>query len=163
MKYLFSIFFIIVSNVIFAQHQKIVQLLNKQLQKEYTKFNNEEEKTQFKITQAFYIDENKVLHFGFTLLNNKNGGKTSIKRSVPLEKIVQFDKDLNVYFYTLNKDVAETQDIYNSDDILIKSKTEYSNFFITELNKEYHPNLFMKNLRKAFKKASYDVTGYNAE
>lgn len=157
MKYLLSIFFIMVCHGVFAQHQKITQLLNKQLQREYAKFYTDEEKAKFKITQAFYIDDENELHFGFTLIKNTKGEKKSIKRQVPLGKIVLFDKDQNVYFYTLNKDVIETHNDYTSNGELIRTRTEYSNYFVTEINKEHHPNRFMKNIIKAFKKAGDDV------
>ena len=157
MKYLFSIFFIVFCNVVFAQHQKITQLLNKQLQREYAKFYTDEEKAKFSVLQDFYIDENKVLHFGFVLVINDIGDKIHIERQVPLEKIVLFDKDQNVYFYTLNKDVIETQNDYDSNGKLTRTTTEYSNYFVTEINKEHHPNRFMKNVIKAFKKAGYAI------
>lgn len=147
------VFLLLISQISLAQHQKITQLLNQQLQKEYNRFYSAEEKANFMVTQAFYIDENKVLHFGFTLIDKK----TSFKRQVPLDKIALLDKDLNIYFQALSQDVTETRTDYYANGKAIQTKTKQTHLFSTEINKEHSPNRFMKRLAKAFKKAGYEV------
>ncbi|WP_374331184.1 hypothetical protein [Soonwooa sp.] len=144
-------------NLIFAQNGKIVKLLNKQLQREYTKFNDETDRKKFTVTEPFQIDENNVLHFGFTLMNTQTDEKTSVSRQVPMEKITQFDKDINVYFYTLEKDVTETRTDYDSTGAVVRIITENTHYFFTEINRENHPIKFMKKVKKALTKAGYDV------
>ncbi len=157
MKNILLFTLLLANSIVFAQHQKITQLLNQQLQKEYTRFYSVEEKANFIVTQPFYIDENKVLHFGFTLINNEDGAKTSFKRQVSLDKIALMDKDLNIYFQTLSQDVNETRTDYYANGKAIQTKTKQTHLFSTEINKEHYPNRFMKRLVKAFKKAGYEV------
>jgi hypothetical protein len=156
MKKLLLIFVLLTSHLALAQHQKITKLLNKQLQREYTKFYDDYERATFTVTQPFHIDENNVLHFGFTM-ENTNGEKININRQVPLGKITAFDKDLNVYFQTLGNDITETRTDYDSKGNIIRTTTEQTHLFITEINKEHHPNKFMKQVVKAFKKSGYDI------
>jgi len=161
MKKLLLAILSLISNMLFAQKQKITQLLNDQLEREYTKFYDDVEKENFIITEPFRIDENNILHFGFTMIKNAGGEKMSIKRQVPLDKIEQFDKDINVYFHTLNNDVTETRTDYDQTGNIVQTKTEQTHLFFTEINKENHPNRFMKQVVKAFKKAGYDIeSGY---
>ncbi|WP_313031266.1 hypothetical protein [Soonwooa sp.] len=144
-------------NLIFAQNGKIVKLLNKQLQREYTKFYDETGRKKFTVTEPFQIDENNVLHFGFTLLTNIKGEKTIVSRQVLLDKIVLFDKDQNVYFYTLNKDVIETKTDYDSNGAVVRTTRGNTHYFFTEINRENYPVRFMKKIKKALTKAGYDV------
>ncbi len=161
MKKLLLVVLFLISNLIFAQKQKITQLLNDQLKREYTKFYDDVERENFTVTEPFRIDENKVLHFGFMMIKNADGEKISIKRQVPLDKIVEFDKDLNVYFHTLNNDVTETRTDYDQTGNIVRTKTEQTHLFFTEINKENHPHRFMKQVVKAFKKAGYNIeSGY---
>lgn len=157
MKNIVFLFLLLISQLFLAQNHKIAQLLNQQLQREYTRFYSAEEKASFSVTQPFFIDENKVLHFGFTLISNADGAKTSFKRQVPLDKIVLMDKDLNIYFQTLSQDVTETRTDYYANGKVIQTKTKQTHLFSTEINKEHYPNRFMKRLVKAFKKAGYEV------
>lgn len=122
-----------------------------------THFYDEEEKDNFIVTEAFRIDENNILHFGFTMIKNADGEKMSIKREAPLDKIVALNKDLNVYFQTLGNDVIETRIDYDKNGNTVRTKTEQTHLFITEINREHYPNRFMKRLAKAFKKAGYSL------
>ena len=157
MKNIVLLFLLLISQLSLAQNHKIAQLLNKQLQKEYTEFYDEDERENFTVTKPFSIDENNILHFGFTMINNADGEKMSIKREAPLDKIVALDKDLNVYFQTLGNDVTETRIDYDKNGNTILTKTEQTHLFITEINREHYPNRFMKRLAKAFKKAGYSL------
>ena len=157
MKKFLLLFLLVTSQLSLAQNHKIVTLLNKQLQKEMTHFYDDEERKNFIVTEAFRIDENNILHFGFTLKKNADGEKMSIKREVPLDEIVALDKDLNVYFQTLGNDFTETRIDYDKNGNTIRTKTEQTHLFITEINREHYPNRFMKRLAKAFKKAGYDI------
>ncbi len=74
-----------------------------------------------------------------------------------MDKIALMDKDLNIYFQTFSQDVTETRTDYYANGKVIQTKTKQTHLFITEINKEHYPNLFMKRLVKAFKKAGYEV------
>lgn len=157
MKKFLLLFLLVTSQLSFSQSQKIAQLLNKQLQKEMTHFYTDEEKKNFIVTEPFRIDENNILHFGFTVIKNIDSEKMSIKRETPLDKIVALNKDLNVYFQTLGNDVIETQTTYDKKGNVLQIKTEQTHLFITEINREHYPNRFMKRLAKAFKKVGYSL------
>lgn len=157
MKNILLFFLLLISQLSLAQNQKIAQLLNQQLQKEITHFYDDEERENFIVTEPFRIDENNILHFGFTLIKNADGEKISIKREVPLNQVESFDKDMNVYFHTLGKHVTETRTDYDKNGKILRTKTEKTHLFFTEINKEHHPNRFMKQMAKALKKAGYVV------
>lgn len=161
MKNLFLIVLLIVNSLSFGQTQKITKLLNMQLQREFSKFYDNQEKANFSVKEPFRIDENNVLHLSITLEKNEDGQKVNVSRQVPLDKIVAFDKDIYVYFHTLGPDVTETQTNYDQDGNIVQIKTEQLQLFFTEIYKENHPNKFMHKVIKAFKKAGYDIeNGY---
>lgn len=158
MKKLFLLLFLLVtSHLSLAQNHKIAQLLNRQLQKEVTHLYTDEERENFIVTEPFRIDENNVLHFGFTMIKNADGEKMNIKREVPLDLVGGFDKDMNVYFHTSGKHVTETRTDYDKNGKILRTKTEKSNLFSTEINKESYPHRFMKQMAKAIAKAGYDI------
>lgn len=157
MKNIVLLFLLLISQLFLAQNHKIAQLLNQQLQKEMTRFYTDEERKNFIVTEAFRIDENNILHFGFTMIKNADGEKMSIKREVPLVEVAGFDKDMNVYFQTLGNDVTETRIDYDKNGNTILTKTEQTHLFITEINREHYPHRFMKQMEKALKKAGYDI------
>ena len=156
MKKLFLILLLGVSQLSLAQNHKIVTLLNKQLQKEMTHFYTDEERENFIVTEPFRIDENSILHFGYTI-KSYDGGKISVYSKIPLNKIINIGRDHNIYFETLDNDVTETQTHYEKNGNIVKTKTEQTHLFITEINREHYPNRFMKRLAKAFKKAGYSL------
>ena len=156
MKNIVLLFFLLISQFSIAQNQKIAQLLNQQLQKEMTHLYDEDEKENFTVTEAFRIDENNILHFGYTI-KSYDGGKISIYSQIPLNKIMNIGRDYNIYFESLDNDVTETQTHYEKNGKILRTKTDKTHLFSTEINKEHYPNRFMKRLAKAFKKAGYDI------
>lgn len=156
MKNIVLLLLLVTSQFSIAQNHKIAQLLNHQLQKEMTHFYDEEEKDNFIVTEAFRIDENNILHFGYTI-KSYDGGKISIYSQIPLNKIMNIGRDYNIYFESLDNDVTETQTHYEKNGKILKTKTEQTHLFSTEINKESYPHRFMKRLAKAFKKAGYSL------
>lgn len=156
MKNIVLLFLLLISQLSFSQSQKIAQLLNKQLQKEMTHFYTDEERKNFIVTEAFRIDENNILHFGYTI-KSYEGGKINVYSKIPLNKIINIGRDHNIYFETLDNDVTETQTHYEKNGNILKTKTEQTHLFSTEINKESYPHRFMKRLAKAFKKAGYSL------
>lgn len=156
MKRILLLFLLLISQFSIAQNQKIAQLLNQQLQKEFTHFYNEKERENFTVTEAFRIDENNILHFGYTI-KSYDGGKISVYSKIPLNKIMNIGRDHNIYFETLDNDVTETQTHYEKNGNIVKTKTEQTHLFSTEINKESYPHRFMKQMEKALKKAGYDI------
>jgi len=156
MKRILLLFLLVTSQLFLAQNHKIAQLLNQQLQKEITHLYNDEERENFIVTEPFRIDENSILHFGYTI-KSYDGGKISVYIKIPLNKIINIGRDHNIYFETLDNDVTETQTHYEKNCNIVKTKTEQTHFFSTEINKESYPKRFMKRLAKAFKKAGYDI------
>jgi|GEM_PF-1025067 len=160
MKNLLSISLLLfLGNFCFAQNKTITKLLNSQLQKEYAKFYNDNERKNFIITQPFRIDEDNVMHFGFIQTNPENGEKMSIKRQVSMDKIVQFDKDIYACFYTLENDVTEITTRYDENGNEAETTTEKTQIFSTEINKDNDAGGFMKKVTKALLKAGYDIDG----
>ena len=156
MKNIVLLLLLVTSQFSIAQNHKIAQLLNHQLQKEMTHFYDEEEKDNFIVTEAFRIDENNILHFGFTI-KSYNGGKISIYSQIPLNKIMNIGRDYNIYFESLDNDVTETQTHYDKNGKILRTKIDKTHLFSTEINKESYPHRFMKRLAKAFKKAGYSL------
>lgn len=156
MKKLFLILLLGVSQLSLAQNHKIVTLLNKQLQKEMTHFYDDEERKNFIVTEAFRIDENNILHFGYTI-KSYDGGKINVYSKISLNKIINIGRDHNIYFETLDNDVTETQTHYEKNGNILKKKTEQTHLFSTEINKESYPQRFMKQMAKAIAKAGYDI------
>ena len=156
MKNIVLLFFLLISQFSIAQNQKIAQLLNQQLQKEFTHFYNEKERENFTVTEAFRIDENNILHFGYTI-KSYDGGKISIYSQIPLNKIMNIGRDYNIYFESLDNDVTETQTHYDKNGIILRTKTDKTHLFSTEINKESYPHRFMKQMAKAIAKAGYDI------
>lgn len=156
MKKLFLILLLGVSQLSLAQNHKIVTLLNKQLHKEMTHFYDDEERKNFIVTEAFRIDENNILHFGYTI-KSYDGGKINVYSKIPLNKIINIGRDHNIYFETLDNDVTETQTHYEKNGNILKTKTEQTHLFSTEINKESYPHRFMKQMAKAIGKAGYDI------
>ena len=156
MKKLFLILLLGVSQLSLAQNHKIVTLLNKQLHKGMTHFYDDEERKNFIVTEAFRIDENNILHFGYTI-KSYDGGKINVYSKIPLNKIINIGRDHNIYFETLDNDVTETQTHYEKNGKILRTKTDKTHLFSTEINKEHYPNRFMKRLAKAFKKAGYEI------
>lgn len=156
MKNIVLLFLLLISQLSLAQNHKIVTLLNKQLQKEMTHFYDDEERKNFIVIEAFRIDENNILHFGYTI-KSYDGGKINVYSKIPLNKIINIGRDHNIYFETLDNDVTETQTHYEKNGNILKTKTEQTHLFSTEINKESYPHRFMKRLAKAFKKAGYSL------
>ncbi|WLD24607.1 hypothetical protein NU10_04200 [Flavobacterium dauae] len=156
MKKLFLILLLGVSQLSLAQNHKIVTLFNKQLQKEMTHFYTDEERKNFIVTEAFRIDKNNILHFGYTI-KSYDGGKISVYSQIPLNKIMNIGKDYTIYFESLDNDVTQTQTHYEKNGNILKTKTDKTHLFSTEINKEHYPNRFMKRLAKALRKIGYDV------
>ncbi len=156
MKNIVLLFLLVTSQFSIAQNHKIAQLLNQQLQKEMTHFYDEEERENFIVTEPFRIDENSILHFGYTI-KSYDGGKISVYSKIPLNKIINIGRDHNIYFETLDNDVTETQTHYEKNGNILKTKTEQTHLFSTEINKESDPHRFMKQMEKALKKAGYDI------
>lgn len=156
MKNIVFLFLLLISQLFLAQNHKIAQLLNQQLQKEITHLYTDEERENFIVTEPFRIDENSILHFGYTI-KSYDGGKISVYSKIPLNKIINIGWDHNIYFETLDNDVTETQTHYEKNGNILKTKTEQTHLFSTEINKESDPHRFMKQMEKALKKAGYEV------
>lgn len=157
MKWIISIIILGFYVSTFSQNHKIAQLLTTQLEKERRHFYDEVERKNFIVTEPFRVDENNILHFGFTIIKNAGAEKMSIKREVSLDKIVALDKDLHVYFQTLGNDVTETRVDYDKNAKEVRTITEQTHLFSTEISREHYPNRLMKRLAKAFKKVGYEV------
>lgn len=156
MKNIVLLFLLVTSQFSLGQNHKIAQLLNKQLQKEMSHFYDDEERKNFIVTEAFRIDENNILHFGYTI-KSYEGGKINVYSKIPLNKIINIGRDHNIYFESLDNDVTETQTHYEKNGNILKTKTEQTHLFSTEINKESYPQRFMKQMAKAIAKAGYDI------
>jgi len=147
----------LISNLILVQNKKIVEILNKQLHLEYSKYYDEFEKESFKLIEPYKIDEIGILSFKFSENPNYYNGKSITKRSVPINKIIKKDKDFNLVFFTEGGDVLEQIEVFDENNKLIEERINQITIFQTYINKEKN-NERLKSLLKAFKKAGYKVT-----
>ena len=138
----------------FSQEKKVVYLLNKQLNKEIVKFANEDS---VKVIEPFRIDESKKLTFVVEKFNSYRKQWEVIKTEVSLEKITGFLKDINVIFTTDGNDVLETITIYNEKREVLKTYTNTTNLFFTQISKEINNESFGKAIVKALKKAGFEI------
>lgn len=141
-----------------AQNSQITKLLNDQLQKEYNQLYEAEEKATFKIVEYSTINDG-ILAFSYTTYNSYSEEVDTFTRSVPLAKISQVGKDINVFFSTSGlKDVTLTQVSYDKEGNKIRENITTSDFMLTEIKKEKNNEKFRDKLIKAFKKAGYTIT-----
>ncbi len=156
-KSILVILLLLIGNLTFSQTHKIVKLLNEQLQKEYNKYYDEADKERFELTQPYKIDEKGVLSFVFSENDNQYNGKTTYYRTVPIDKIIRLDKDMNVIFVTDGEEALEVVTTYDSKGNLIRENNYRSSIFQTAIHKEKQNERFRKALIKAFKKTGYAI------
>lgn len=141
-----------------AQNNQITKLLNDQLQKEYNQLYDAEEKVTFKIVEYFTINDG-VLTFAYTTYNPYSEEVDTVICSVPLAKISQVGKDVNVFFSTSGtKDIILKQVSYDKEGNKIRENITTSDFMLTQINKEKNNENLRDKLIKAFKKAGYTIT-----
>ena len=137
-----------------AQEKTIVQLLNKQLQKELKSNLND---TSLVVLQPFKINEKKELSVKLKTTNVHMGESEIITRTVSLGKIKSLVKDINVLFET-EGDAVTIVTTTIANDGTVKSKTTNSyDLFFTEINKDRDNEDFRDKLITAFKKAGYKI------
>ncbi len=137
-----------------AQEEKIVELLNLQIQKE-EKLYDEFDKKMPKLIQLFEIEDG-VLSFEF--LYDEPDQVVSMRREVVLDKIKNINKSGEVVFLT--KETA-TKQIANMKSKINKDQSQYfilNSMFLTEIRKETDNKDFRDELLKAFRNAGYDVS-----
>ena len=157
-KKILLVWLLLFSSLMFAQNKKIVEILNKQLQTEYNKYYDEFDKAYFKLLEPYKIDDKGILSFKFSEFPNHYNGKTIVKRSVPLNKILKIDKDMNLVFFTEGEDVLEQIEVFDENNKLIEERINKKTIFQTYINKEKNNERLKKSLLKAFKKAGFEVT-----
>lgn len=157
MKNIIIIVLLFISSTLFSQNDKIVKLLNKQLNTEYKEYYDQADKERFKLTQPYKIDENGILSFSFTENYNQYNGKTNYYREIPIDKIVRLDKDMNVVFISDEKNALEIVTTYDNQGKLVRENKYQSTVFQTEIKKEQQNEYFRDELIKAFNKAGYEI------
>jgi hypothetical protein len=137
-----------------AQEKTIVQLLNKQLQKELKSSPND---ASLVVLQPFKINEKKELSVKLKTTNVHMGESEIITRTVSLGKIKSLVKDINVLFET-ESDAVTIVTTTIANDGTVKSETTNSyDLFFTEINKDRDNEDFRDKLITAFKKAGYKI------
>lgn len=152
------VLFFLISNLMLAQNKKIIEILNKQLLSEYNNYYDEFEKESFKLIEPYNIDTKGILSYKFSETPNDYNGKSITKRSVPLNKIIKIDKDMNLVFFTEGGDVLEEIEVFDENNKLIEERINQITIFQTYINKEKNNERLKKSLLKALKRAGYKVT-----
>ena len=137
-----------------AQEKTIVQLLNKQLQKELKSDPND---TSLVVLQPFKINEKKELTVKFKSTNVHMGETHIITRTVHLDKIKSLVKDINVLFETETGAVNIVTTTLMEDGTVKPETTMTYDLFFTEINKDKDNEDFRDKLITAFTKAGYKI------
>lgn len=145
------------STLSYSQEKKLVDFLNKSLTKE---IKNQIKSPEFSgdtisVIQPYKINEEKILSLVIKKYQSYSGEYHVIKQEVPLSRIRQIIKDINVIFLTESNDVAIMTTI-NGDEATMSTGT--SDLFFTQFYLDKNNKNFGKTLEKYFKGAHYDVT-----
>ena len=155
MKNLLLIFLFLISISAFSQESKIIELLNKQLNKEIT---DNQKQDLIKIVRPFYIDDHHNLVLEVKKPNPYMEQTDFIRSEVALKDISGFIKDINVIFETAEPKVKITTKSYDSNNKLLKTNVEYTHLFFTELCESKSNKKFRDKLLKAFEKAGFPIS-----
>lgn len=143
-----------------SQTQEITKILNKELKAELKKqfsssiFNGDT----IVLIHAFAINANKILSVEIKKMLGSGEGYMVEKQSVPLNKVMNVGKDINVIIGTKDKDVSVTWSYFYNDGRRETNNTK-TNLFFTYIhfpNNEHIGN----NLLNAFKTAGYNIQKY---
>lgn len=139
---------------IFSQENKLVELLNNQLNKEIA---NYEKYDSLRVVQPFHIDENKKLVLETEKYISSMEQWIIMKQEVSLEEISSIGKDINIIFFTEGDKVLVTTKTYNEKRELVRTDITDKNMFFTELFEEKQNEKFRDKVIKVFKKAGYEI------
>ena len=145
---------LLTSGKVNAQEKTIVQLLNKQLQRELKLYPNEDSLI---ILQPYKINEKKELSVKLKRTNVHIGESEIITRKVYLGKIKSLVKDINVLFETEANAVTMVTTTITNDGTVKSETTNNYYLFFTEINKDRNNEDFRDKLITAFKKAGYKI------
>lgn len=145
---------VLISGKLFAQEEKIVKLLNEQLNAE---IKNYEKSDSLRVIKPFYIDANKKLVLETEKYNPNMDTWETKKQEVLLSDIESFDKDINVLFSAKGDKVLVTTKVFNSKKELVRTDITDYNLFFTEIFEEKRNEELRDKIIKAFKKAGYIV------
>lgn len=145
---------VLISGKLFAQEEKIVKLLNEQLNAE---IKNYEKSDSLRVIKPFYIDANKKLVLETEKYNPNMDTWETKKQEVLLSDIESFDKDINVLFSAKGDKVLVTTKVFNSKKELVRTDITDYNLFFTEIFEEKRNEELRNKIIKAFKKAGYIV------
>lgn len=137
----------------YAQENKIVKLLNDQLQKELKLYPD----SSLVLLQPFEINDRKELSVKFKTSNPNLGESDITTATVHLAKVKSLVKDINVLFETEDDAVTLVTSTTTEDGIVRPSETAHSNLFFTGISKETNNESFRDKLLAAFKKAGYKI------
>jgi hypothetical protein len=139
---------------VFSQQDKIMKLLNKQLNSELKKYTYDDS---LKVLHPFLIDKNNVLSLEVKKYDMYNSEWRIVKQDVPLDKITGFVKDVNVIFETEPDAVTVTVQKFSEAGVLLNKETSNYNLFITEICKDQDNENFRDKILQAFEKTGYDI------
>jgi hypothetical protein len=145
---------LLITTTLFSQENKIVDLLNNQLQKEIKTYRSQDT---IKLIKPFHIDQNKKLSFEYEIYNNVREEWRILKYEVALNKINGFIKDVNVIFTTEQNDVLLSVKIYNIKKEFIEEVFYKKDMFFTEISFEQNNTNFRDDILAAFKKTGYTI------
>ena len=148
---------IFTANITFAQHNKIVKLLNRQFEKEQ-KMYDEDVSDKPKLIQPFQI-KNDSLSFEFTMpYYNDENKKEFTRRVVHLKEIQGFIKDMNVLFIAKEGSVKEIVTVKDNRGKVVSRQEYQTHLFFTEFRKDYKDKPLQKKMIKAFRNLGYSIS-----
>jgi hypothetical protein len=139
---------------VFSQQEKIVKLLNKQLNRELKQYTYDDS---LKVLHSFVIDKNKVLSLEVRKYDMYNSEWRIVKQEVPLDKITGFIKDVNVIFETEPDAVTVTVQKFSEAGVLLNKDTSKYHLFFTEICKDQDTESFRNKIVQAFEKTGYAI------
>ncbi|RKT00860.1 hypothetical protein [Chryseobacterium defluvii] len=144
-------------NLHFAQEKKILNILNRELEKEI--------KNQFKsrlfngdtisIIKEFSIDNEKKLAFEIKIQSPYVTGTQFIRQEVPLDKLRKIGKDIQIILEAEENSVVTT--VINSE-ADPKEQITKGNLFYLYMSSEKNNEELGEALQNAFKKAGHSLT-----
>lgn len=149
-----TVLFLFATIGIHSQSKKITEILNKKFQLEQKMYEDDETKPE--LLEPFRIQDG-ILSFTFKSVNPYSGKLLKVKREVPLEKITDLIKDINVIMMTDGDEVTQTTIEIDEKGTESEPNIHHTYMFFTELNKEKYNEDLQKSLLKAFKKAGHEI------
>jgi len=161
MKIILAVIFSTAASPLFAQQNKILKLLNRELKKEVKHLRQNETYTwgdtrdSLIVVQPFFISKDNILSVEVT--KKTNYGLQTTRQEVPLNKIETILEDINVLFVTAGKDVKVTTKTLYNDGSSPQTETYNYHLFFLNLWSGLQSESWRDAVAEAFSKAGLNI------